>query len=220
MGVCIGPSREEFAKLGLHPKNRGEQLEEFVTLIKKLWTEDVVFHYGRYYKVEDVSLDPKPIQKPFPPIYITGWPYSEGKSVNEELVESILTRVAKHADGWMVNGGTTPKLLAEGVEKLKRKVKSFGKDPAKTEVVYQPTININKNADKAKAQSNEFIQRYYGGIERPISVFGIGGTTDEVIDFIQEYTSAGVTTFVFRFASPHQHEQLKTFTSDVLPSFA
>jgi len=220
MGVCIGPTRDEFAKLGLHPKNRGEQLEEFVTLVKRLWTEDNVSHSGEYYKVDDISLAPKPIQKPTPPIYITGWPYGgEGRGENEQLVESMLSRIARHADGWMMDGGTTPALLAEGLERLKGKMRSFGRNPSKTEVVFQSTINVNQNSGAAEAQASEFIQRYYGSLKRPVSTFGMAGTPDKVIKFIQEYVSAGVTTFVFRFASPHQLEQLKRFTAEVFPSF-
>ena len=67
-----GFRKEEFAGFGVSRKERGPRVREGTTIIRKLWSEDHVSHDGQFWKLKDVSLRPKPSQKPNPPIWISG----------------------------------------------------------------------------------------------------------------------------------------------------
>ena len=73
-GMCMGWSPGDFHMAGAeeHHRRRARVTDEQMELITRLWTEDRVTHNGRYYRLEDVTLDPKPAQKPYPPIWYGG----------------------------------------------------------------------------------------------------------------------------------------------------
>ena len=78
------------------PAARVEMLDEALTVIKRLWTEDSVTHSGRFFTLRDAIANPKPLQRPHPPIVIGG---SKPK---------MLRVIARHADEWNMAGGQTP----------------------------------------------------------------------------------------------------------------
>ena len=80
---------------GLQDKDRVKRLIEWITLIKRLWTEDDVSFEGEHYRCEHITIDPKPAAKPRPPIWI-----ANNARGDRELIERTHRRVARHADGW------------------------------------------------------------------------------------------------------------------------
>ena len=73
-GMCMGWSPGDFQMAGAeeHHRRRARVTDEQMEIITRLWTEDGITHHGRYYQLEDVTLDPKPAQKPYPPIWYGG----------------------------------------------------------------------------------------------------------------------------------------------------
>lgn len=114
-GAGIGWLPEEFAALDVPFAQRGARTEEYLRLIKALWTEDHPSFRGRFYSLDDVGFYPKPLQKPHPPIWMGGW------------AEAALRRVARLADGW--HSGGPPQALAERYQLLRRFAKEAGRDP-------------------------------------------------------------------------------------------
>ena len=114
-GAGIGWLREEFAALNVPFADRGARSEEYLRLIKTLWTEDHPSFRGRFYSLDDVGFFPKPLQQPHPPIWMGGW------------AEPALRRVARLADGW--HSGGPPEALAERYQLLRRFVEEAGRDP-------------------------------------------------------------------------------------------
>jgi len=114
-GAGIGWLPEEFAALDVPFAQRGARTEEYLRLIKALWTEDHPSFRGRFYSLDDVGFYPKPLQKPHPPIWMGGW------------AEPALRRVARLADGW--HAGGPPQALAERYQLLRRFAKEAGRDP-------------------------------------------------------------------------------------------
>ena len=72
VGTCLGFGQEGFDTVGLSQKHRGKIADEQLEVITRLWTEDDVTHEGRFYKLYATNVDPKPVQKPHPPIWIGG----------------------------------------------------------------------------------------------------------------------------------------------------
>jgi probable F420-dependent oxidoreductase len=88
-GVGAGWLRSEWSAAGLDPRTRGRRLDEALSLCKRLWTEEVIEHRGEFYDFEPVMFEPKPVQKPHPPLH------GGGES------EAALRRAARLCDGWL-----------------------------------------------------------------------------------------------------------------------
>jgi probable F420-dependent oxidoreductase len=88
LGVAIGYKPDEFALYGADLEKRGARFEEQLAIVKGLWTQERLSFKGTYYQLEG-SLEPKPIAKPHPPIWIGGWG------------ELTLRRAATLADNWI-----------------------------------------------------------------------------------------------------------------------
>ena len=88
VGIGAGWLASEWRATGLEPGTRGRRLDESLAVCKRLWTEDVIEHHGEFYDFEPVVFEPKPIQKPWPPIHVGG------------ESEAALRRAANAGDGW------------------------------------------------------------------------------------------------------------------------
>lgn len=72
LGVGAGWLLNEWAAAGLDPRTRGRRLDESVHVVRRLWTEEVIEHHGEFFDFEPVAFEPKPVQKPHPPISVGG----------------------------------------------------------------------------------------------------------------------------------------------------
>jgi alkanesulfonate monooxygenase SsuD/methylene tetrahydromethanopterin reductase-like flavin-dependent oxidoreductase (luciferase family) len=90
LGVGLGYRSEEFAIFGVPMAERVSRLTEGVEIIRRLWTEDRVTHRGRHWQLDDVTIRPRPLQQPRPPIMVGS------------QVPAGIARAARIADGWMV----------------------------------------------------------------------------------------------------------------------
>jgi alkanesulfonate monooxygenase SsuD/methylene tetrahydromethanopterin reductase-like flavin-dependent oxidoreductase (luciferase family) len=90
LGVGLGYRPEEFAVFDVPMKERVSRLTEGVEIIRRLWTEDRVTHRGRHWRLDDVTIRPRPLQAPHPPILVGS------------QVPAGIARAARIADGWLV----------------------------------------------------------------------------------------------------------------------
>ena len=88
-GIGASWLEEEWDAVGLDFKSRGRRVDEAIEICKRLWTDDEVSYKGEFFDFEPVMFEPKPVQKPWPPILVGG----ESKAA--------LRRAAKHCDGWI-----------------------------------------------------------------------------------------------------------------------
>ena len=88
LGVGAGWLINEWDAAGLDPRTRGARLDEAIQVVRRLWTEDVIEHHGTFYDFDPVRFEPKPVQKPYPPLCVGG-------------ESDRAMRRAVHADGWM-----------------------------------------------------------------------------------------------------------------------
>ena len=88
LGVGLGYRPEEFAIFGVPMVERVSRLVEGVEIIRRLWTEDAVVHHGRHWRLDGVSIRPRPVQQPRPPILVGA------------QVPAGIARAARIADGW------------------------------------------------------------------------------------------------------------------------
>ncbi|MEM4304277.1 MAG: LLM class flavin-dependent oxidoreductase [Candidatus Caldarchaeum sp.] len=228
LGTGLGsrktPIEKEYEMLGIPFKDRVERLEEGVYVLKKLWTENNVSYRGRFYAFEDLTLEPKPLQKPHPPIYLVAWPFKWRDvdnlyPVDARLSRRMMERVAKIGDGWMVDGGTTPASWRKCYEELAEAASKYGRDLEQITTCIQFTGTISNEREKAQSEGRIFLSEYYYAEKYdPISFFHCFGTPDDWIKSIDEYIEAGMRGFILRFAAKDQFGQVKIFSDHVMPS--
>ena len=180
VGVGVGWMREEFEALDLPPfEERGAVTDEYIRAYKELWTNDNPSFEGKYCSFDNISFQPKPVQKPHPPIWVGG----ESRPA--------LRRTAELADGWYPLGSNptypmgTPEQLAAGIERLGSYCRRFGRDPVEIEIIYRThECELNNNGSAAPAAGS-----------RPPFV----GNADQVASGIRQYEQLGVNRLVFDF---------------------
>jgi F420-dependent oxidoreductase-like protein len=121
VGLGAAWNADEFAALGMafpDAPERAGRLDEACRVLKALWTEDRATYTGRYYQLVDAIAEPKPLQRPHPPLMIGG----RGPKV-------ILRAAARHADAWNSNGRDGVEGDALAVRTLDAHCERIGRDP-------------------------------------------------------------------------------------------
>src|SRR5258705_1164613 len=102
LGVGVGWHEEEFGLMGIPHKERGRRMDEMLELVTALWAGDNVTYSGKYYQVKNLTIDPKPTQKPHPPIWIGGGSHALRKVHGQTLpnIRSAARRPSQNAQNW------------------------------------------------------------------------------------------------------------------------
>lgn len=206
-GIGIGGEYpKEFNAVGVPVKERGPRTNEALELMKRLWTEDKVTFNGRFFKLQDTGLDPKPVQKPHPPIIVAGR-------------KGSIARTAKYGDGWMpymVN----MEMYRDWWRQIEEQASALGRDPSKIERQLFVFITVAKSKEEAVAQSVKALgQRYAQDFSNRVYSYHIAGTAQQCAERIHEWIDLGVQHFIF---SPSAGaEDIPTYpeiiASEVLP---
>ena len=117
LGISLGGRDHEFGPMGISTQRRVSRFRENLSLLRKLWNEKNVSHHGRFYHMDDVNVEPKPVQQPGIPIILGG------------SAEAVLKRSAEEADGWVAGGGGGPDAFRQSWQKVKDYAQAAGKDP-------------------------------------------------------------------------------------------
>jgi alkanesulfonate monooxygenase SsuD/methylene tetrahydromethanopterin reductase-like flavin-dependent oxidoreductase (luciferase family) len=205
-GLSAGWYRKEFEAYGfdfLKASARVEMLEESIKIIKMMLTESSPVSFsGKYFKVNGAICNPKPIQRPYPPLWIGGG----GKRTIEIA--------AKHANGW--NYGLC--LYEEYVAKLsllKNCCKLVNRDYQNIMKGWQGLIIIGKHEDDVKIKISD-LQSKKGIKDDGLSKISVVGTTEQVQTEIAKYISIGVDYFTASFPDL---ESLELFAERIMPQF-
>jgi probable F420-dependent oxidoreductase len=117
VGLGIGWSDEEYAGVGVSKRGQARRADEFVGLLRTLWTDEVVSHDGEFYHVPPTRMDPKPVQRPGPPILLGGG------------APPALRRAGRLADGWISSSRMDLTTIGDMVSTVKSAAAEAGRDP-------------------------------------------------------------------------------------------
>ena len=199
---------KEHAAVGVPIKERADRMEEGLEVLRALWTQPTVTHQGPYYPLDDVALEPKPIQQPLPI-----W-------VSSNLVKRGLWRVAKFGDGWITNI-TTPEAFRESWHRISQNAQEMGRDISQMSRCLYISVNLN-DEHEAMREGGQFMMDYYSRPYESVSsqLLCVFGPPQKVVDAILRYKEVGADYFIVRFATPNQMQQLAAFAEKVLPLVA
>lgn len=204
VGLGAGWMEQEYRANGYEFPSVGtrlRQLDEGLQILKAMFTENRANFKGRYYTVTDAPNNPKPVQKPHPPIMIGG----AGEKV-------MLRLVAKYADRWNCPAGYRDFKKTLGV--LHEHCRAVGRDPKDITVSEQLMVCIGAN----RAEADQKWEMAKG--RKPFSFTAVKGTPDEVVKQLREHVSWGVTMFTIMFADMAPPQTVELFAREVMPAFA
>ena len=180
------------------PAVRIGQMEEAVRLVKKMWTETRATFHGKYFRVDNAILEPKPVQKPHPPIMIGGG--------GEQLTLRAVARV-----GDLCNIFGDPATVKAKLQVLHSHCEKEGRDFAAIEKTNTTAFLIARDEAAARAKR----AKYSLGEQ----FRGHAITVPQVIDLVGQFHDVGVQTLIFS-AYKNDRETLDLFAGDVMPKFA
>ena len=215
-GIGISGQRDtqiEFEALDIPVRTRGRRTDEIMEVLKRLWTEEHVSHQGRFFSFEDVTLLPKPIQQPYPPIWVAG------------RSEAAMRRAALLGDGWYPYLFTIRRLKASN-ETIVNYAAEAGRDLSGFHWgLNQPTA-ISDDANQALGLAVANVGERYVTPDRSAEDIAralcISGTPQDCIKAVEERIDVGVRDFNFSFlASEPQglYAQMEMFAGQVMPHF-
>jgi alkanesulfonate monooxygenase SsuD/methylene tetrahydromethanopterin reductase-like flavin-dependent oxidoreductase (luciferase family) len=229
LAVCLGgpdsanaAQAAEHAVMGIASGERVERLEEGIRILRTLFGGKGVSHAGRFYRFDNVTLEPRPVQSPCP-IWIasnpTGLTWKGGASASEAAVERGLRRVARYADGWMTNK-LSPAEFAQQFGRVRAMAREEGRDPAALGSALYHNININEDREAALAESKAFLDAYYTSKFSPqfVEQWTVAGNPKACAEQLRAYVEAGLGHMALRLASWDQRGQLARFLGEVAPA--
>jgi alkanesulfonate monooxygenase SsuD/methylene tetrahydromethanopterin reductase-like flavin-dependent oxidoreductase (luciferase family) len=133
----------EWEAAGLDPRTRGRRLDEAIAVCKRLWTEDVIEHHGEFYNFAPVMFEPKPVQKPHPPVLVGG------------ESERALSRATRLGDGW-IGMHHSPETAQIQVKKIREMLQTGSREGATFTITCSGLAN---HPDEIKAWENAGVDR-------------------------------------------------------------
>ena len=203
----IGVEQErEFLAAGVPFKERGRRTDEAIAIMRRCWEEDEVTFDGEFWKLDRITVLPKPLQRPFP-LWIGG------------NSEAAMRRAGRVGDGW-IPSFIAPARLAEGVKRTQAFAAEAGRevpvdhfgvlfyyclddDPARAQAMAAPFVPRNRVDDATLAQCTAF------------------GPPSLVRERLEQYVAAGASKFILRpmCSSEHVLDQLARLGAEVVPDF-
>jgi probable F420-dependent oxidoreductase len=175
-GFGIGWSKDEYQVSNIPFKDRRKRADEYVQIVKKIWTDDVVEFKGKYYNIPASKIGPKPIQKPHPPIYLGG--YSQ----------NTFARIANHANGWICVIRDSLDSVKSNIYKIRDECYKINRDPKDIQIAVILYPNVIYSDYTGKQEQGERQQRHF-----------LNGNIDQVGRDLQEVKKAGIDHVILNY---------------------
>ena len=173
-GLGIGWSKDEYDASGIPYKHRGARADEFLQVLKRIWSEDVVEYKGQFYNIPASKIGPKPVQKPHPPILLGAFS------------PNAFPRIVNYADGWIPIAGFGPlEQIEQGVNALRERARKENKDPSNIRIVVLTYPNVLDSSTTSSSNQSRL----------PMS-----GTIDQIGSDIEQIKAMGAEHIVFGHA--------------------
>ena len=230
-GIGRGAIPAHFQGYRVDQEEARERFLEGLEMVLGMWAEDEYHYHGKYHQADGITLAPKPIQKPHPPVYIASNSPDTFNLVGE-LGHNILVAPTIVS----VQGALT------GLETYRRELEDNGHDPAERDVNVTVHVNVAEDEAKARAGFERTINNYLGTLrsgsgrgsaraqtldyETVLDEYGAVGTPEQVAEKLDKLKGIyGPDGFICWFNTggmiPHEDVQnsMNLFAEEVMPNF-
>jgi alkanesulfonate monooxygenase SsuD/methylene tetrahydromethanopterin reductase-like flavin-dependent oxidoreductase (luciferase family) len=210
LGLGSGSWAQEFREIGVpfaSDATRAAELDEALTIVKRLFTEEMVDFAGRHYRLAGLPSLPRPVQRPHPPIHVGG-----------AGPRRTLPLVARHANVWNCPTyalGQLPERLA----RLHDECRAIGRDPASLGVTEEAVLALVARRDQVDGARATALRRF-GGPGWGFETHGYCGTPDDVLRRLEERRALGVDGVVFFLHDRASIETIELLAREIVPAAA
>ena len=204
VGVGIGGRQNMYPAFGLTTDRRARRFVELLDVMKALWTEPQATYEGQFWQLDGVPMEPKPVQKPHPPIWFGG------------RHPDALRRAVRHGDGWMGAGSSTTATFLECVQQLNTFLEEAGRDPATFPISKRVYLAVDDNEKRAEERiTTWFDNRYHNApLGAEVSVWG---SAAQCAEKLAEIVDGGAEMLMLNPMFDHM-EHLEQLTEEVIPN--
>ena len=190
VGVGVGWNREEFDALGVRLSSRGKMMDECLQILRELWTRNDVTFNGDFFKFSDLTVEPKPLQRPHPPIWIGGGnqPFDKIYGMKVGDVTPALRRIARYSNGWSFHLNSTSEMVSRDWKVIAELARQFGRDPREIEIVYSNFVYVIRRGEDLE-KCRRAIARFTTQDFKDATNRYLIGTPEEIIKRLRRSTS-------------------------------
>lgn len=211
-GVGGGEFLKEFAVFGVPPRERAARMEDAVNVLRMSSAGPVTYH-SEHLDLDDVSIEPRPVQDPVP-IWITANPFLD----QPKNVERGMRRAARLGDGWLTGSQTVQGVAVLSAELDKYLVEERGSIPEGFVRSIYYNVCLGSDVAQARDEAARYLSAYYGPEFAEAELRRTVAYGDPAIcqAKLREYIEAGINYFLLRITSYNQVEQFKAVTENVV----
>jgi probable F420-dependent oxidoreductase len=194
LGVGVGGEYpKEFEACGVPLRERGSRTNETLEILEQVWSRGGVSFSGHYTTLDDFTLKPLPVQRPRPPIWISG------------RKAAAMKRAARFGDGWLPYM-YTPEQLASSIETIRRQREESGRDMGDfTPGIYIFTA-LHEDAERAVKMAADRLGRQYAqDFSELVHRYALAGDPDRCESRLREYVDAGARFIFLSSACPEDY---------------
>jgi probable F420-dependent oxidoreductase len=170
LGLGIGWMPEEFELTGASMARRGARAEEYVAVLRTLWAEGVSRFDGEFYTVPPGRQEPKPVQRPGPPILLGG------------MSHAAKQRAGRIADGWMTSSRADLPRISEDIKVVRDAAAAAGRDPGKIRIICRGVVRAGTQARSPETGERLLLSGSYEQIRADTGWLGERGVTEVFYD--------------------------------------
>ena len=206
VGVTTGGRSRPFSAFGVEPDSFVARFTEGLALMKALWSQAKVDFAGRFWQLEGASMEPKPFQKPAPPVWI---------GANHP---NSLRRAVRLGDGFIGAGSSTTAQFVEHVQTVRAALAETGRDPASFRIAKRVYLGVDDDAERGRRRVEAALDDRYGpsGPGGRLHAVAVSGPPDAVVRGLREVADAGAELLLLNplFDADEQMERL---AAEVVP---
>jgi probable F420-dependent oxidoreductase len=205
VGIATGGRGRPFEAFGIDPDKPVARFNEALALMKVCWTEREINFDGRLWKLQGASMEPKPVQKPYPPVWFGG------------SVPAGMRRAVRHGDGFMGAGSQTPAQFAEQVKVVREELSAQGRDPGTFRIGKRVYVHVDDDAGRGRQRLEDALAEHYGRGGWSEHIFA--GPPDACAAGIRAVADAGAELILLN-PLVDDAEQLERLAGEVIPALS
>jgi probable F420-dependent oxidoreductase len=204
IGVGTGGPGRPFAAFGVDPRRYVARFTEGIELMKALWTQPRVTFDGEFWQLQDEAMEPKPFQKPYPPLWFGA------------ASEPALRRAVRRGDGFFGAGSTPTARFAEQVAVVRAALAEAGRPAESFPIAKRVYVAIDDHAERARERINAALTELYGRRVEAIEAAAVAGTAADCVRGLHQVAEAGAE-LILCTALFDQAEQMEQLAAAVIP---
>jgi probable F420-dependent oxidoreductase len=201
VGMGTGGKGRMFSAFEVDPAHLVARFTEGLQLMKACWTEPSITFQSPFWQLEDASVEPKPFQKPFPPLWIGG---------NHP---DAVRRALRYGTGFFGAGSSTTSQFAQQVEVLRAALAEAHQDPSAFPIAKRVYIVIDDDASRARERVDAGLKQIYGFSS--LNAVAVSGPPAACIAGLREVAEAGAELIQFH-ALCDEAEQMERLAAEIV----